>query len=199
MEVHWDTGGLLGNLKKDEIIKLENLTPTNTAPASIPGGALIMPSEPMTLSVPAAVVMPAAPSLPEKSIDMDDEEQVRQGLESVNVMMSSLDWPIECYYMDHKNYPLNGDQLTTPVAYVSDIPVDPFSKDKAKLQVVGFNEWKEGQTPSTSNDKLKYWRIYSVGPDQVDDKGLVIYNPSKGLRSSGDIVVSNNPELIKGL
>ena len=36
-------------------------------------------------------------------------------------------------------------------------------------------------------------RIWSVGPDRVDDEGFKIYDPTNGLFSKGDILVYPNP------
>jgi hypothetical protein len=47
--------------------------------------------------------------------------------------------------------------------------------------------------PFTAQSELKFARnpprLWSVGPDRIDDLGLILYDPSNGLTSSGDLVV----------
>lgn len=85
--------------------------------------------------------------------------------------MKALTTALESYWVDYKCYPKQLDQLTTPISYIVWIPKDEFN-------------------PS---EQLKYclkdekFRVYSIGPDQQDDRLAIIYNPTNGLFSTGDI------------
>jgi len=56
------------------------------------------------------------------------------------------------------------------------LPNDPFSYFEESLRIAGG----ESET----------FRVYSVGPDDTDDLGLVRYDPTNGTLSAGDVVVS---------
>lgn len=84
--------------------------------------------------------------------------------------------------------------LTSPVAYLNEIPVDPF----ANGLFYGFTDGGCSNLKSGPHAGL-YWVFYAAGPDKdvadwiisaaarFDDKGGAAYNPSNGLHSNGDI------------
>jgi len=75
------------------------------------------------------------------------------------------------YYLENNRlWPASPHQLVP--RYLKNPPLDPFGKDILKI----FSY------PSG-------FRIYSVGPDRVDDNGNLPYNPEKGLKSPGDILI----------
>lgn len=86
---------------------------------------------------------------------------------------------IESYFVDNKYYPKSLEELLKPIRYISEVPKDPFSK--------------------SGNDSLKYvinysnnsYSIYSVGPDGIDNSYAIIYDPTNGTQSAGDIVYTN--------
>jgi HEAT repeat protein len=100
---------------------------------------------------------------------------------------------LEAYYIDNGRYPLVQHfpfVLTTPVAYISYIPVEPFYKT-----TITFYRY---YTPPSGQE----WMVASDGPDQITDIDLsqvhynpfqsdslkpFNYNPTNGLMSNGDI------------
>ncbi len=87
-----------------------------------------------------------------------------------------------CYepYHDGRVYAL----LTTPVSYLSGIPIDPFANGL-------FYAYGTSDCPNTENGSM--WAFMATGPDgdELDVKyggGLSIaYHPTNGLNSNGDI------------
>jgi len=95
---------------------------------------------------------------------------------------------LHAYYAEHKSYP---DTLNALVPkYLNAVPADPFSK---------------GETLRYKPTGSAY-RLYSIGPDGIDDGGTAIHNPtfkpdtpegqraivSPALNSKGDIVAGVN-------
>ena len=93
-------------------------------------------------------------------------------------------------------------KLTTPVAYIAQLPLDLFIQDITTQKI--DKRWfiYYSYYPHTHNDLrnrglggLK-WQVWSVGPDGVlgSDMGIIHYDTSNGLISQGDIMLSNlNP------
>lgn len=91
--------------------------------------------------------------------------------------MRSLATALESYNLDYGVYPPEvTPHLTTPIAYMTEIPVDPFS---ATGEVYQYVQEAEG------------WLLYSIGPDGVDDGGQTEYDPMSGPAGPGDIVRHN--------
>ena len=95
---------------------------------------------------------------------------------------------IEEYYIDHNTYPSSVMQLTSPVAYITTIPIDPFAPAKG--------------APFTYLQKEQSWVLISAGTDRGYDISLEAdfhpysehplpldktYNPTNGTVSNGDI------------
>jgi hypothetical protein len=77
------------------------------------------------------------------------------------------------YFIDSKVYPDNLAQLTTPVAYLTEIPRDVYTQENnIQYRKIGKNEFV----------------LWSIGADGRDDNGQVEYNANKGLESKGDLV-----------
>jgi len=82
---------------------------------------------------------------------------------------------VEAYHVDYNCYPPASFQLTTPIAYLTQVPSDPFSPAGDRLLY---------QAQGGGNS----WLAYSVGPDRKDDKGQIVFDPTNGAASTGDIV-----------
>ena len=103
-------------------------------------------------------------------------------------------------------------QLTTPVAYMSSIPLDVWipRREEAAGILRGKNEryfeyWGAGTGKTTNAVMIKYnmgYMMRSVGPDKEETwlgdyeaagrkTGQYTYDPSNGLISIGDIMASN--------
>lgn len=91
--------------------------------------------------------------------------------------LKSTQTALESYHVDNNRYPEILQELISPVKYISSVPRDPLFEN--------------------GSEYLKYYAIpekdayviYSVGPDGIDDSGLVIYDPTNGTSSKGDLVL----------
>ncbi len=135
--------------------------------------------------------------------------------------MKSLSTALEMYKMDNNDYPTcnqarvpgSGDhyhpneirfyRMTTPVAYISSVPVDPFAtySNTADFQKWGWAyDYVNNYGDNHNGGWGHVWRINSWGPDNVNGWGgqrdgacpngypNFIYQTSNGLNSYGDIV-----------
>ncbi|MFH1743435.1 MAG: prepilin-type N-terminal cleavage/methylation domain-containing protein [bacterium] len=117
--------------------------------------------------------------------------QTRARVARVDSDMRSMAVAIETYHLDHGQFPrqapfntciiaLNGlPELTTPVGYLSSIPIDIFHQDE-----------EEGQKPikyGMCTSGATYWYLWSYGPDKSNQNAMLLYNISNGIVSLGDI------------
>lgn len=99
-------------------------------------------------------------------------------------------------------------RITTPVAYISSLPPDPFPGKRTgldgtepttyfymhdygvtylgKLQPDGHVE--EHYRSLTGSTRAVKWTVWSFGPDLDDDHGIVLYDATNGTVSSGDMM-----------
>jgi type II secretion system protein G len=148
------------------------------------------------------------------------EAQVRSKVARVNADMRSLVTAIEAYRVDTNKYPPHRDlpsdlqALTTPVAYITSLPEDPFVP-----YTPGPTAWAAGRSycwqdlvsiadPNGPYNAGGWWggnggfwlrqlvaqgRIYLLncyGPDLDDDSAYdltAVYDSTNGTRSNGDI------------
>jgi hypothetical protein len=91
--------------------------------------------------------------------------------------MRMLQTALESYNVDWNAYPRTlAPCLTTPIAYITAIPGDPFAPQPKPLQY-------------ELNGK-SMWKLWSVGPDQKDDKAALEFDPTNGTVSAGDLIRS---------
>ncbi|MFB3895567.1 MAG: type II secretion system protein [bacterium] len=94
--------------------------------------------------------------------------------------------------------PFNGaNPITTPIAYISTMPNDPFSTTHdfqfPERQSYGYANWEQAIAISgwpifvDALDKFGAYRIHSVGPDRDGPDTGIPYDPSNGFTSNGDI------------
>lgn len=139
--------------------------------------------------------------------------------------MNTLSKALEMYKMDENAYPTcskarvagSGDyfhpnkirfyRMTTPIAYISAIPQDPFATWANQSDYAQWgsaydyvNGWMNGSTWNVSGAWGYIWRLNSWGPDNINSWGgqrdgqcvkgkpNFIYQSSNGLRSYGDII-----------
>ncbi|HUT24666.1 MAG TPA: prepilin-type N-terminal cleavage/methylation domain-containing protein [Sumerlaeia bacterium] len=145
------------------------------------------------------------------------EAQTRSKVSRAKTDVRTIATGMEAYFVDHNAYPPRPDgwiyplrfiPLTTPVAYLTSIPEDPF-----KLTAGAFNTGGDGASTDASydyfarswtdnvdwlhlvflgfEDRAKYL-LASIGPDLrwwgVNNVFGVVYNPTNGTRSEGEIV-----------
>ncbi len=72
--------------------------------------------------------------------------------------------------------------LTTPISYISGIPVDPFAAGM-------FYGYEDHKCSNVSSGEMTgyYWMIFAAGPDGSHGDWGSPYNPSNGASSKGDI------------
>jgi type II secretory pathway pseudopilin PulG len=88
---------------------------------------------------------------------------------------------LESYYVDNNAYPqpnytLHGNSilphiLTTPIAYITQIPGDPFSADKKEPY------WYYTGIAIIEEQERPFWILTGSGPDQKRDIDVTKYNP----------------------
>ncbi len=98
--------------------------------------------------------------------------------------------------------------ITTPVAYMSSLPPDVFPGKRTGLEEKKNNTYfymhnyqteylgkqqskghvRDHYRSLTGEDKRMIWTLWSYGPDLDDDHGIMFYDASNGLASSGDMM-----------
>ncbi len=148
--------------------------------------------------------------------------QVKARVTAAAAEMMSLSTAIEAYQLDHNTYPLDGNDyfektedlfdqrftqrvLTTPTAYISEIPEDEFHKKQVELHDPAVERFFRSRPPYPyvymSKDSFlvnqgspKAYFIFSLGPDIDFDnhsnrpEDFLLYDPSNGVISDGDIL-----------
>jgi beta-lactamase regulating signal transducer with metallopeptidase domain len=108
--------------------------------------------------------------------DYQRNSEVRSGYERANSDLFKIEMAVKLYFKEKKRYTADPSSLTTPIAYVfSEIPLDPFDKQQSPLRL-------------KLNEKGNKWKAYSVGPDKTDNHALILYDPTNGIVSRGDII-----------
>ncbi len=102
------------------------------------------------------------------------DEEIAEKVSQAKVDLRNVHTALECHFVDYDEYPLRLESLTTPIAYLTTVPEDPFAE--GRIVQWGFSQ---------PDEDLLLW---TVGPDGVDDRGSVNYDPTNGTVSSGDIV-----------
>jgi len=143
------------------------------------------------------------------------EAQARAKLSRCKADMRTIVTAFEAYAVDHNRYPYDQDnrggrvgewenykQITTPVAYLTTIPRDPYIPDgHPNEQDRCFEYWGNWETQdSTWGATNTKFVIYTYGPDLSDqdipryqDHRVYqrAYDPTNGTVSIGDIMRSN--------
>lgn len=150
--------------------------------------------------------------------------QVRAKVSRAVSDMKNISTALEMYQLDHNNYPMARSNpitrqtgqirlsarfypLTTPVSYMSSVPVDPFFSDLREADPTFFDTYDYFDNWSTVNyDKGQpgagtrgfSWRLASAGPDGVmcwgglgcnkNGRTGIDYNLTNGVISNGDVV-----------
>jgi prepilin-type N-terminal cleavage/methylation domain-containing protein len=145
------------------------------------------------------------------------EAQTRAKISRARADMRSIATAIESYAVDHNRYPFAFNTtggyfmtfmerlvpLTTPIAFMTTIPQDPYPNsasglnvdevfdyvDKATTETILPAVW--GPFPAPESGYNKQWRLQSLGPDLVESLTTsptpVEYDPTNGSTSFGDI------------
>lgn len=131
------------------------------------------------------------------------EAQIRAKVARVQSELRLLANGLEAYAVDNDVYPpgiitdpafaVDTWRVTTPIAYISAVPRDIFAPRPGDSEAggpFGLN----GIYLHYLNDPLvldEYWLLFSYGPDgDMEQPDAIIYDPSNGTLSSGDIYLS---------
>ncbi|MCX7045879.1 MAG: prepilin-type N-terminal cleavage/methylation domain-containing protein [Candidatus Sumerlaeota bacterium] len=148
------------------------------------------------------------------------EAQTRAKTTRVKADMRTMKVALEAYHVDFSDYPPdNGGQdvdcyftwprLTTPVAYITQIPLSPFDERRFPSCPRIFEYWRGwGSNFDPGTEAFQIWyRFTSVGPDQIPQYSGVqpsdhanrtakfinaLYDPSNGTISAGDLIATAN-------
>lgn len=143
------------------------------------------------------------------------EAQTRSKVSRSQADMRSIATALEGYYVDENHYPPTRNssgwllfaermvRLTTPVAYITSLPEDPFpdlSNNFNPLKTYDYLDFESTGTvltvvwdafPGHPDAPNKKWRIQSLGPDKKEALMIgpepVEYDPTNGTISGGDI------------
>ncbi|MFH1741830.1 MAG: prepilin-type N-terminal cleavage/methylation domain-containing protein [bacterium] len=116
-----------------------------------------------------------------------------------SLMMYRLD--NQCYFPNTDSNPyIELRPLTTPVSYIAAIPQDPFRSVRSKYASTTSNYDYTAYRPQDSECRNN-WCLHGLGPDTDEDAGScgpgpgardlfknLLYNPSNGIVSSGDVI-----------
>jgi len=131
------------------------------------------------------------------------EAQVRSKVSRAKADMSTLRTAIEAYAVDQNTVPLNAGgigltgaliNLLGPHVYLSTLPKDIFGKANDLGEFPDYHYMANGGLDATSMQKFGYYALASRGPDQHIQTSLantLVYDPTNGSASAGDIVMSN--------
>jgi len=147
------------------------------------------------------------------------EAQVRAKVSRVENDLRTIAVAMEAYCVDWNDYPGPSDEgilvpwnsssdrglirLTTPVPYLTSIPLDPFGRERGDFGssggTTGYGRLTyEMASSGCSPHSPKGWAVYSSGPDRIDDTEdvcrypydtlqTIVYDPTNGTISRGDI------------
>lgn len=124
--------------------------------------------------------------------------QTRSKVSRVQDEMRTVGIALESYYVDSNCYPRQGPagtciiaqnglpELTTPIAYITLFPKDIFHEETGVPWYFQYGMCHSGVT---------YWYLWSFGPDRTDQYAGLIYDPTNGVISNGDIkrTTATNP------
>ncbi len=118
------------------------------------------------------------------------EAQTRSKVARMAADMRSLASAMETYHVDWGCYPRNPSdnmcmlvldglpELTTPAAYISRYPMDIFHWEGERVRPIVYGTCSSAQS---------YWYVYSYGPDRKNQYAAVLYDPTNGTVSAGDL------------
>ena len=143
------------------------------------------------------------------------EAQIRARVTKANGEIRSLVTAMEAYFLDFQTYPNESEadwvgrpinerglvRLTTPIAYLTAIPQDPFSGQDDQPIFYELGGAESIKLPQLIARSLDTWALYTRGPDapnedvksanphyEVPGDGEVNhYSPTNGTKSGGDI------------
>ncbi len=123
--------------------------------------------------------------------------QYRDMASRVKSDMRTISTAIESYAVDHSDYPDTLSQLTTPLAYISSIPHDPFTRKAIIYYPYNRNEkgydmsyilWSPGTDGDMDLNPAELPDMLRVNKDWIYvDRAKYEYSATNGNKSDGDI------------
>jgi general secretion pathway protein G len=144
------------------------------------------------------------------------QAQTRSKVSRALADMKAIEQALESYYVDHNTYPedyaaskpqeYGMGRLTSPIAYISSVPLDVFGGYLDTDRDEHVKSYSLGTSPE---DRPIRWALVSVGPDSSDDTSPIFdypgyspdlfdnptgpyryirYDPTNGTVSVGDII-----------
>ncbi len=142
------------------------------------------------------------------------EAQIRARVTKAKGELRSLGIAQESYYLDFNFYPSESEHdahqrgrteaglfwLTSPIAYISTIPLDPFGRQATEDGIDYYESGGAENTDQLCRWCLETWVIYTLGPsgnteissdaphwELPGDGSVDQYSPTNGTKSFGDI------------
>ena len=124
--------------------------------------------------------------------------QARSKVARVHSDMRALAVAIEAYAVEWHCYPRVGPpdscniadrglpELTTPIALITTYPADIFREEQGRLCPFYYGVCNSGSP---------YWYLWSLGPDTRNQQAALIYDPTNGAHSLGDVKRTTGSDL----
>ncbi|MBN1516074.1 hypothetical protein JXA32_05860 [Candidatus Sumerlaeota bacterium] len=130
------------------------------------------------------------------------EFQTRAKVSRAKADLRTMATALEAYFVDNRAYPVDPDILWQgSVRYITGPANDPYTYgeyyssggEEAQFRYLqGMEAYRAAQRNGAVDlsgvDPNQFWLMYSVGPDQRDDKAQILYDPTNGTESTGDVV-----------
>ncbi len=126
------------------------------------------------------------------------EAQTRSKVSRALSDMRSMRTGLEAYYIDQNSYPHKPEILWQgTVKYLSGPFTDPFAQPSGtslRYLVHGAALDRARSAGLIGPGENTQWMLYSIGPDGIDDDGRMLYDPTNGTLSSGDVIAIQRAE-----
>lgn len=121
------------------------------------------------------------------------EADVRNRVSRALSDMRSLATALEAWYIDNRQYPPHLNVLTTPIAYITEIPLDPFNVGEplayhreARPGVEGWLLVSRGPDGDSDVDPARDYD--GSAPQPTPALAMRMFDPTNGTISDGDVV-----------
>lgn len=116
--------------------------------------------------------------------------QTRSKIARVQEEMRTIGTALEAYDIEYNCYPRQGPagtcniapngvpELTTPISYITSYPKDIFHEENGAQWYYQYGMCHSGVT---------YWYLWSFGPNRTNEYAELLYDPTNGIISNGDI------------
>jgi prepilin-type N-terminal cleavage/methylation domain-containing protein len=118
------------------------------------------------------------------------EAQTRSKVSRMQTDLRTLSLGVDSYTVDHNRFPRQPPrnacvvfcevlrELTTPIAYLTSFPLDIFHRVDGAPEPISYGVCTSGSP---------YYYLWSYAPDQDNDYAMLLYDPTNGTISDGDL------------